>query len=81
MTEKLNRHTDGQQAHEKMLNITNIRKMQIKTAMEYQAKSNQITQVRNNKKTIPVYRIHRKARILHKIRATWNHQNIEWTVP
>ena len=28
------RHTDGQQAHEKMLNITN-REIQIKTAMRY----------------------------------------------
>ena len=26
------RHTDGQEAHEKMLNITNSREMQIKTA-------------------------------------------------
>ena len=29
------RHTDGQKAHEKMLNITN-REMQIKTTMRYQ---------------------------------------------
>ena len=27
------RHIDGQQAHEKMSNITNIREMQIKTTM------------------------------------------------
>ena len=26
-------HTDGQQAHEKILNIANIREMQIKTTM------------------------------------------------
>ena len=29
------RHTDGQEAHEKMLNITIIREMQIKTTMRY----------------------------------------------
>ena len=29
------RHTDGQQTHEKMLNITGIRKLQIKTLIRY----------------------------------------------
>ena len=29
------RYTDGQQAHEKMLNIPDIREMQIKTTMRY----------------------------------------------
>ena len=30
------RHTDGQQVHEKILNITIIREMQIKATMRYQ---------------------------------------------
>ena len=29
------RHTDGQQAHEKMLNITNHQKIEVKTTMRY----------------------------------------------
>ena len=32
---KSRRHTDGQEAHEKLLNITNDRKMQIKITIRY----------------------------------------------
>ena len=35
MTFLKRRHTDGQQAHEKMLNITNHEEVQIKTTMRY----------------------------------------------
>ena len=43
------RHTDGQQLHEKMLNITHHQKMQIKTTMRYQLRPVRMAKIKNTR--------------------------------
>ena len=67
------RHLDGQQAHEKILSITNQQEMQIKTTMRYQLTPVRMPIVKKTRKTI-IGKDVEKRQFLH----TYSGRNVNW---